>query len=92
MKGSFNINYSVYIKLTPFGIESLKRKSREFALSVNMPELASPIIEDVGEGWSKWQLWDLMNQLGEFCQMGMKAPFETTILFEKPQLESDDEK
>lgn len=35
-------------------------------------------IEDEN-GWSEWQLWELMEKLGNFNHIGMGGPIETEI-------------
>jgi hypothetical protein len=74
-----NINDKVRVKLTCQGREALKNRHREFWAEVGMPnEPYTPPAEDA-EGWSEWQLWCLMQELGPHCQMGVSPPFETTI-------------
>lgn len=40
-----------------------------------------PPVED-SDGWSSWQLWNLMQELGPHIYIGCEIPFETTIEFE----------
>jgi hypothetical protein len=57
-----HINSEVYVQLTELG--------RKHALKVYgrlPPE---------NDGWSKWQLWILMNVFGELMQWGCDSPFE----------------
>ena len=36
-------------------------------------------------GWSRFQLWELMHDFGKYCYNGqMKLPFSTEILFAEP--------
>lgn len=71
-KINFNINHNVWVRLTDKG-RLIARKDSDWR-----PEEK--------DGWSKWQLWDLINTFGDFCYLGAaKLPFETEILIELPQ-------
>jgi hypothetical protein len=37
-----------------------------------------PPVED-SQGWSKWQLWVLMQELGIHVKLGFETPFEPLI-------------
>ena len=68
----FNTNNYVQIRLTDFGRELIKKKLDEF------PHRKPPV-EDK-EGWSEWQLHQVMYFFGEHCWAGtVEEPFETTI-------------
>lgn len=66
----FNLNYNVKVKLTSFGREMLAKEQH------SLPS------EDK-EGWSTWQMWVLMEILGQYLCMGMEEPFELNILIEQ---------
>lgn len=72
---SVNVNRQVYVKLTAAGVNCLRKNQ--------------PAIEEVHEGWHKFQLWELMNIFGPILQMGFNdIPFEdNAILFSKPTAE-----
>ena len=75
----FNINNYVRVRLTETGINTLRDNHdalNGFAHGV-LGDFAPPK-EDKG-GWSRWQLWELMHQLGPSCMNGFNVPFETTI-------------
>ncbi len=61
----FNINNRVRIKMTDYG--------RSIARSY-----AEPFREDA-EGWSDWELWNVMHVFGANLSMGGALPFETLI-------------
>lgn len=65
---SFNINDYVRVKLTFIGWALLNGKNR--------------IVSEDTEGWSRWQLWDLMNTFGTSLYNGCDVPFETNIRIE----------
>lgn len=76
----FNINHYVYVRLTPHGKECLRKNYDELRASFGkeLPfEFKLP--KEDSEGWSKWQMHDLMDELGRYVGMGRDLPFETTI-------------
>lgn len=88
---SFNLNHNVFVKLTDIGHMELKRQHDElFREGRFPPRVYTPPIEDE-DGWSKWQLWDLMAQLGRKCYNGCCVPFETEIRLDVAPKESDDD-
>lgn len=83
MKIPFNINEVVLVKLTEFGKQKLREQDEQFEREHRI-KVSSSIPEEDSEGWSRWQLWDLMNRLGKYNYMGCKPPFDLTIQFEVP--------
>ena len=79
----FNINDYVQVKLTPYGRACLQKNYNELnaAYGGRLPFKHSPPTEDK-DGWSRWQAWSLMADLGKHIAMGMNPPFETTIRVE----------
>ena len=75
----FNINNYVRVRLTDRG-RSIHREWYEKISKQYPPDCLSyrPPTEDE-EGWSRWQLWDLMNIFGPSCMNGCIIPFETEI-------------
>ncbi len=63
---SFNINNYVHVRLTAKGRNVLHSQK------IKIPS------EDQN-GFSKWQLWELMNTFGPYLHNGETVPFETTI-------------
>lgn len=72
---AFNINDEVAVRLTAHGREVHRRNYLNLELS---PSEYRPPIEDA-EGWSHWQLWDLMQEFGPHIYMGGKNCFATDI-------------
>lgn len=68
----FNINDYVEVRLMRRGREA--RRAYYQRLGLDMPEL-----KEDSDGWSRWQLWQLMEEIGSACHMGPEPPFETTI-------------
>lgn len=78
----FNVNDYVYVKLTDVGLRILKENYNELNKFVNgFLDDYQPPKEDI-DGWSRWQLWSLMEKLGNKCGSGVEIPFETTIRIE----------
>ena len=76
----FNINDKVRVKLTAHGRACLERNHVEFWARTGRPApyAYTPPKEDA-DGWSEWQMWSLMHELGPHTHMGVLVPFETTI-------------
>lgn len=78
----FNVNHYVRVKLTDYGRECLRKNHEQLyqGWKGTRPEYHPPN-EDV-DGWSRWQLWSLMADLGPHISLGMNPPFEATIQIE----------
>jgi len=76
---AFNINNTVRVKLTPVGRAELQRQHDE--LNKLYPRIGPFTFRVDAEGYSEFQLWSLMEQLGHMCHMGGDIPFETDIQF-----------
>jgi repressor LexA len=81
MKVAININENVKIKLLERGLKELERQHEELRkLSPSIGPWRPPAVDE--DGYSKMQLWNLMQDLGHLCSMGFEPPFETEIIFE----------
>ncbi len=75
MEKKFNINCYVKVRLTDVGINELKRQhaalgfDRKFSIKVD------------SDGFTRFQMWSLMEELGHLCHLGFSQPFETDIKF-----------
>lgn len=77
----FNINEHVLIKLTDAGRKILEAQHAKLYAPAHVPYTPPKEVD----GWSEWQLWDLMSTFGPCMHLGMhQVPFETTIRIEKP--------
>lgn len=88
----FNMNDYVRVKLTEAG-RRLHRKNHDdlFMLSIR-PELRDRFPyrapEEDSDGWSRWQLHDLIREFHSGIYMGViDLPFETWFQFGKPEFE-----
>lgn len=82
----FNINNYVHVRLTPHGRECLRKNYNELASHFGGKlswDFRLP--EEDADGWSKWQMHDLMDSLGKYVGMGRELPFETNIRIEIPR-------
>jgi len=69
----FNVNQMVEVKLTKEGLNILREEAEKYNLAFQKPETSSG-------GWSRWQLWQVMNKFGH--AMGIenpRPPFENDI-------------
>lgn len=80
----FNVNHSVFVRLTDEG-RRLHRKASDdhnaFVASASPSFIGYAYIkpEEDLDGWSKWQLWELMASFGEHMYNGCRPPFELNI-------------
>lgn len=77
----FNVNNYVKVKLTETGIDELKKQhDRLIKLGANIGDFKPPQVDK--DGYTKYQLHDLMSSLGHLMHIGFGGPFETTILID----------
>jgi hypothetical protein len=75
----FNINQIVRVKLTDHGRKIHRQQFRKFnAQFPNGTFKYDPPKEDE-DGWSRWQLWDLIETFGSHVGVCKLLPFETEI-------------
>lgn len=79
-----NFNDQVKVKLTDYGLsilqqerESLNKRIR----SMGGEGLGPYAPKTDEEGYTTFQIWDLMNRLGAFMALGKKVPFEGNMIF-----------
>lgn len=78
---TYNLNSKVRVKLTNAGRNALKRDHDIFWASVGRTMPYTPTKEDA-EGWSEWQLWNIMEKLGSYFHLGYVNVMDTTIQLE----------
>ena len=84
---SFNTNSTVKVKLTELGKQMLEKHHNEFWSSHgNLNEHPYEPYETDADGYTKFQLWSLMYQLGKYCILGCELPFDTIILIDDKDL------
>jgi DNA-binding MarR family transcriptional regulator len=81
---SFNVNSTVRVKLTDHGRKILRRRHEQLERQLNRDLPYHSPVEDA-EGWSRWQLWYLMNTFGTHLTLATPTnenPFALDIEFE----------
>ena len=77
----FNCNNIVKVKLTKVGIDIYYHRNddinEQYQKELIKPNM--PVIDN--EGYSEFQLWELMKIFGKHMYNGCNPPFETEILF-----------
>ena len=88
---TLNINSQVRIKLTPCGIEKLKRKHEELrSLCPSIGKFTPP--EADKDGYCEMQLREIMNTFGKDMYNGnMNLPFETNIQIDDAKFEESED-
>lgn len=84
----FNINDYVSVKLNDAGREILRQDHEAFRRMVPNTRAFVPPEEDE-DGFSRFQLWDLMHKFGPHISLGRIPPFETTIRFSSAKPAAD---
>lgn len=80
MKVEFNINDNVQVKLTDYGRECLRKNYKSFVNTCGYSNVHTfKLPEEDKNGYSTWQMWYLMQELGEYCYNGCRLPFEPTV-------------
>lgn len=83
---NFNTNDHVLVQLTERGKACLRENydKLKWENGGDLPfEFRLP--DEDAEGWSRWQLWDLMRKLGKHVVHGLDSPFEIVIKIELPR-------
>lgn len=77
----FNVNNYVSVKLTDVGRAHHRADFERWSKHLPKKRDYRPPQEDA-EGWSRWQLWHLMEMFGPLCTLGRLLPFEPSIRFD----------
>jgi Mn-dependent DtxR family transcriptional regulator len=75
----FNINNYCFVQLTDAGRKELKKQYDELNKYLKGSLGDYKPVEEDANGWSKWQMHSVMNQLGHMLTNGGDIPFNTTI-------------
>lgn len=73
-----NVNEEVFIKLTPRGDAKLAQEAAELRASFPRTTFSDGPAKDA-DGWSKMQLWQVMESFGSMMGLGSELPFWTQI-------------
>lgn len=74
-----NINEDVQVQLTDHGRRIHREQHDEFNKSFPHLKLKYTKPKEDNGGWSKWQLWHLMQVFGPHIHLTMDNPFNLTI-------------
>ena len=86
MDFKFSMNDNVKIKLNDSGVAVLKARHDELNKMIHanggkgLGEFSIKVDE---EGYTRFQLWDLINTFGYLVGMGLESPFEIDMVFIK---------
>lgn len=75
-----NVNEPVWVKLTDDGRRVLEQNFKRLCLDILGPYKPPAVVN----GWTRFQLWELMHELGPAMYNGCKAPIETEIALSDP--------
>lgn len=78
----FNINESVRVRLTDVGRAILAQQAEDLRKSFPKLKPYVPKQEDA-EGYVRFSMWSLMQELGPYVSMGTPLPFETEIILDE---------
>jgi len=75
----FNINDYVRVRLTDHGRQVHRQSHHDFWTSIGrpVPEYHPPREDE--SGWSRWQLWQLMEAFGDHIGISLPNCFDLTI-------------
>lgn len=83
-----NINHYVKVKLTDHGIECLRKNYDDLVANGMFPYgFKAPEVD--GDGYSRFQMWSLMQDLGPYVRMCGTMPFEIDILIDIQEATND---
>jgi hypothetical protein len=74
----FNINECVSVQLTDHG-RAVHAAEHAMLLAKTGASLTYRAPKEDSDGWSRWQLWELMRSFGEHIGMGMEPCFGAVI-------------
>lgn len=80
----FNINCCVKVRLTDLGRKIHREAHDDLVRQYPKAGAYRPPEEDA-DGWSKWQMWCLMQEFGPHISLGMHQPIEAGILIEQSE-------
>jgi hypothetical protein len=75
----FNVNNYVKVRLTDEGRTIIKCKRYSNPLLKGYLDYDDTYPKEDENGWSMWQMWDLMSMFGDYMYNGCRIPFETEI-------------
>jgi hypothetical protein len=83
MRG-MNLNDTVYVKLTDYGRELMLKNYDALWAGRAVPPYKFNLPQEDADGFSRWQLWALMQEFGPHICLGMRHPFDLIIRLQEP--------
>ena len=78
-----NVNDYVRVRLNDLGRKHHREDFLRWTAQLpKKPEYRAP--QEDADGWSKWQLWSLMELFGPIISLGAQMPFDSCIQVGKP--------
>lgn len=85
-KLAMNLNEKVWIRVTPRGKTIWDEYEKRWADMLTIEPRPLPPVD--ADGWSEWQLWEVMKTFGQYMVMGLDPPIEMTIQIKPKSLEA----
>lgn len=85
-----NLNDFVWIELTATGLAELRFQDKDFKerFGTFRNQAQARLSEaNANKGWTRWQLWDVMQTFGKVTGLGKIPAFSTTIHLTDPSKE-----
>lgn len=83
----FNVNMNVRVKLTDYGRRLHRENHEALYRNVGAEPSRYRAPEEDADGWSTWQLWDLMHEFGKSLWNGARdIPFMLSIQLDAEEL------
>ena len=73
----YNLNKTVYVRLNNIGRDIYKN----YIQSLNSNLSTEPEVDE--NGYTKFQLWDLIHIFGEYIDLGLPTPFDKNCIYFK---------
>jgi hypothetical protein len=80
MHFKFNFNQLVKVRLKQEGIDILRQQHDEFRSKYKGLRLSPFTINIDDEGYTSFQMWDLMQRFGEYMTLGFDTPFHLDVI------------
>jgi hypothetical protein len=75
----YNINETIRVKLTPYGRAVHMERHFNFWRQHRPNNIPIYTPKEEQDGWTRWQLWELMEVFGEYVGLCKQPVFETEI-------------
>lgn len=84
MKHLINVNHTVRVRLNDVGRAIVKQHTDDLNAELRSRGAAYVVpgmtVTEDAEGWSRWQLWRLMETFGPHIGIGLPTPFDGNVV------------